>query len=368
MNRFIPTQPVDFTIEEAFPNLNFNQPVGIYNAGDGTNRLFVVEQSGIIYVFDNSQNVTSAIVFLDIRDRVNDEGYEEGLLGLAFHPNYKNNGYLYVDYTTANPKRTVIARYQIEANNPDRANKNSEYVILEVEQPFSNHNGGQISFGPDGNLYIALGDGGAGGDPQGNGQNLQTLLGSILRIDVDNPSNGKNYGIPNDNPFVGNPNALDEIYAYGLRNPWRFSFDPETDWLWTGDVGQNKWEEIDIIERGKNYGWNVMEGKHCFEPSTGCSTSDLELPIWEYGRDEGHSVTGGFVYRGTMIPQLIGSYIYGDFEFGSIWSLQYDGTGNPVNTLLFETDYEISSFGVDENNELYICDWRNGRIYTFVIT
>jgi glucose/arabinose dehydrogenase len=367
-DRFMSSQPVDFTVEEAFPELAFNHPVGIYNAGDGTNRLFVLEQEGVIYVFENSQTVRSAKVFLDIRDRVNDEGFEEGLLGVAFHPNYKTNGYLYVDYTAANPRRTVIARYQVDANDPNKANKNSELVILEVDQPYSNHNGGQLGFGPDGYLYIALGDGGSSGDPQCNGQNRKTLLGSILRIDVESPSNERKYGIPDDNPLVGNTEGYrEEIYAYGLRNPWRFSFDPETDWLWTGDVGQNKWEEIDIIESGKNYGWNVMEGKHCYEPSTSCNTTGLELPIWEYDHNTGHSITGGFVYRGSKIPQLIGSYIYGDFENGQIWALQYDGTSNPVNNLLFETDYEISSFGVDENNELYICDY-NGRIYTFVTT
>ncbi|MFX1518353.1 MAG: PQQ-dependent sugar dehydrogenase [Promethearchaeota archaeon] len=367
MNRFIPSRLVDFTVEEAFPNLSFNHPVGIYNAGDGSNRLFVLEQSGVIYVFENSQDVTSSTVFLDIRNRVNDDGFEEGLLGLAFHPDYENNGYFYVDYTATNPQRTVIARYQVDAANPDNANKNSELIILEVEQPYSNHNGGQISFGPDGYFYIALGDGGSGGDPAGNGQNRKTLLGSILRIDVENPSNGRKYGIPNDNPFVGNTEGYrEEIYVYGLRNPWRFSFDPETGWLWAGDVGQNKWEEIDIIEKGQNYGWNIMEGKHCYSPSTGCDTIGLEPPIWEYGHDTGHSITGGFVYRGTKIPQLIGSYIYGDYEYGQIWALRYDGTSNPINDLLFDTDYEISSFGVDENYELYICD-HNGRIYTFVI-
>ncbi|MFX1466726.1 MAG: PQQ-dependent sugar dehydrogenase [Promethearchaeota archaeon] len=368
MNRFVPTQPVDFAVEEAFTHLSFDHPVGIYNAGDGSNRLFVLEQSGVIYVFENSQDVTSSTVFLDIRDRVNDDGFEEGLLGLAFHSNYKTNGYFYVDYTASNPRRTVIARYQVNSVDQNKANKNSELVVLEVEQPYSNHNGGQISFGPDGYLYIALGDGGSGGDPQGNGQNRKTLLGSILRIDVDNPSNGRKYGIPDNNPFVGNTEGFrEEIYAYGLRNPWRFSFDLETNWLWAGDVGQAKWEEIDIIESGKNYGWNVMEGKHCYKPSTGCSTTGLEQPIWEYGHDTGHSITGGFVYRGTKIPQLVGSYIYGDFEYGQIWALQYDGTGDPMNNLLFETDYEISSFGVDENNELYICDRDNGRIYTLVI-
>ena len=351
-----------YGVTEAFPNLSFNQPVGINYAGDGTNRLFAVAQQGEIYVFENSENTIAANVFLDIKDRVLFGG-EQGLLGLAFHPNYASNGFFYVDYTAENPRRTVISRFSVSQGNMDQADKNSEQVILEVMQPYSNHNGGQIAFGPDGYLYVALGDGGSGGDPQGNGQDRSTLLGSILRIDVDTLSEGKEYGVPVDNPFVGNTQGYrEEIYAYGLRNPWRFSFDPVTGWLWTGDVGQNRLEEIDIIENGKNYGWNIMEGNLCYSPSEGCNRTGLELPLWEYGRDLGISVTGGFVYRGSKFPDLIGAYVYGDYGSGRIWALEYSGADDPVNVELINTNLNIASFGVDKENELYICAFDN-KIY-----
>ena len=266
-------------VQVAFPNLSFVRPVDLQHAGDGTDRLFMVEQSGVISVFENASSVTAKNVFLDIQDRVRDIGNEEGLLGLAFHPGYEENGYFYVNYTASNPRRTVITRYTVNAANPDAADKNSEMVILEIDQPFGNHNGGPLRFGPDGYLYIGMGDGGASGDPFGHGQNLKTLLGALLRIDVDTIVDGQSYGIPPDNPFVGNPFGYqEEIYAYGLRNPWRFSFDTATNWLWLADVGQNAYEEIDIIESGKNYGWNVTEGLHCFNPSFGCDTTGLELP------------------------------------------------------------------------------------------
>ncbi len=353
------------SIEVAFPNLSFSRPVGIYDANDGSNRLFVVEQEGIIQVFENSPNTTETNIFLDIRDRV-DYGGEKGLLGLAFHPNFKNNGYFYVDYTTSinGNLQTRVSRFSVNSSDPNKADQSSELVLLEIDQPYANHNGGQIAFGPDGYLYIALGDGGSGGDPQGNGQNRKTLLGSILRIDIDNPSDGKNYGIPDDNPFVGNTEGYrEEIFAYGLRNPWRFSFDPETGWLWAADVGQNRQEEIDIIEKGKNYGWNIMEGMLCYQPSTNCDQAGLELPIWTYGRDQGISVTGGYVYRGQKNPELVGKYIYGDYGSGRIWTLSYDDVDNPVNEELADTDLFISSFGVDSNQNLYICSYQDGKIY-----
>jgi glucose/arabinose dehydrogenase len=353
-----------FELEPAFPNLSFNRPVDLQHPADGTGRLFVVEQPGVIKVFENSSATTTAEVFLDIRDRVLFGG-EQGLLGLAFHPQFQDNGFFYVDYTAADPRRTVIARYRVDPNNPNRADKNSELVVLEVLQPFTNHNGGQITFGADGFLYIALGDGGSAGDPEGNAQNRKTLLGSILRIDVDNPSGDKNYGIPEDNPFVNNSFGFrEEIYAYGLRNPWRFSFDPVTGWLWAADVGQNKIEEIDLIEKGKNYGWNILEGTSCFDPPSGCDTTGLEPPIWEYDHSLGQSVTGGFVYRGPGVPELVGAYIYGDFISGRIWSLRYDGSGEPQNTELLNTDLSIASFGIDADNELYICAF-DGKIYRF---
>ncbi|HEY4675204.1 MAG TPA: PQQ-dependent sugar dehydrogenase [Candidatus Bathyarchaeia archaeon] len=353
--------PQQYQVEVAFPNLSFQSPVGIYNAGDGSNRLFVVEQSGVIRVFSNSREVAAANVFLNISDRVLFGG-EQGLLGLAFHPNFSDNGYFYVDYVTGNPRRTVIARYSLTLGNPDMADGNSEQILLEIEQPFSNHKGGQIAFGPDGYLYIALGDGGSGGDPLSNGQNLSTLLGKILRIDVDAPSGDLNYSIPSDNPFVDNTQGhREEIYAYGFRNPWRFSFDPQTGELWVGDVGQGRIEEIDIVENGKNYGWNIMEGSLCFNPPEGCNQTGLELPIWNYTHDFGISITGGFVYRGSKLPELIGAYIYGDYGSGRIWALTYDGS-NAINTDILDTGLLIPSFGIDEENELYICAF-DGKIY-----
>ena len=240
----------------------------------------------------------------------------------------------------------------------------SEVVLLEVAQPFSNHNGGQIRFGQDGYLYIALGDGGSGGDPLEHGQDRSTLLGTILRIDVDNPPDGQAYGIPADNPFAGNTEGYrEEIYAYGLRNPWRFSFDPVTGELWAADVGQGAWEEIDRIESGGNYGWDVMEGFACFEPSAGCDQEGLILPVWTYGRSEGQSVTGGFVYRGPGVPSLAGRYVYADFGSGRIWALTPGE--EPDNTELFNTDYNISTFGIDEAGELYFADLFGGHIYRF---
>ena len=239
----------EYSVVNAFPNLSFQDPVGIYHSGDGTDRIFVVEQEGRIKVFDNDSSVTNSEMFLDITSIVDqDGGYtEEGLLGLAFHPNYSENGYFYVNYTSHNPRRNVIARYNVSSNNPNQANYQSSMIILEVNQPYTNHNGGQIGFGPDGYFYIIFGDGGSAGDPQGHGQDLSTLLGSLVRIDVDNPSGGLNYGIPGDNPFIAPLTARDEIYAYGLRNMWRFSWDFETGFLWGADVGQNAYEEIDII-------------------------------------------------------------------------------------------------------------------------
>ena len=361
-----PTVQAKYNVDVAFPNLSFEGPVGVYNAGDGLGRLFVLEQRGVIYVFQNQREVAAAVIFLDIRDRVNSAGSEEGLLGLAFHPDFAGNGFFYVDYTASNPRRTVIARFSVVAGDTNNADKASELVLLEVLQPYDNHNGGQLAFGLDGYLYIAMGDGGSAGDPQGNGQNCTTLLGKILRIDVDRTSGGINYGIPSDNPLVGNALGFrEEIYAYGFRNPWRFSFDPETRWLWAADVGQDRVEEIDIVSKGQNYGWNIMEGNLCFKPSTGCNQTGLTLPIWTYNHSLGFSVTGGFVYRGSELPELVGSYIYGDYGSGRIWALRYNSADAPVNTDLLDSSLNISSFGVDEQNGLYICDY-SGHIYKLV--
>lgn len=355
-------------LEIAFsdPALSFTRPVDLQNSGDGSNRLFVVEQRGVIHVFENKPDVAAKRTFLDIRGKVDDSSNEEGLLGLAFHPNYKNNGFFYVNYTANSPNRTVIARYRVSAVDSNAADPNSELVLMTFDKPFSNHNAGALAFGPDdGYLYITTGDGGSGGDPQGNGQNRQTPLGSILRIDVDHTDAGLNYAIPPDNPFVGNGAGFrEEIYAYGMRNPWRISFDPATGWLWAADVGQNTYEEVDIVEKGKNYGWKIMEGFHCFSPPSGCDMTGLTQPIWEYDHSVGQSVTGGYVYRGSRTPDLAGKYIYADFVSGRIWSLAYDGVNNPVNTLLLNSSLNISSFGIDENSELFLCAF-DGRIYQF---
>ena len=358
-------------LEEAFPELTFERPVDLQHAGDGSGRLFVVEQEGTIRVFENRPDVASSEVFLDITDRVQCCG-ERGLLGLAFHPDFAQNGIFFVDYTAPDPLRTVIARYRLDPADPGRADPGSEEILLEVEQPYGNHNAGQIVFGPDGMLYVTLGDGGSGGDPKENGEDPTTLLGSILRIDVDEAPAGERYGIPPDNPFAGNTSGIrEEIYAYGLRNPWRISFDPETGRLWTGDVGQNAWEEVDVIEAGGNYGWDVMEGTHCFEPDSGCDEAGLEKPVWEYSHDDGRSITGGFVYRGTRIPELVGKYVYADYVSGLVWALTYDETsGTAQNEELFDSGLRISSFGVDEADELYLLDYRKdgGTLYRLTAT
>ncbi len=359
--------PAGYRTAVAFPQLSFTRPVDLQYPPDNSNRLFVVEQAGVISVFRNDPNASEKKTFLDIRSKVDDQGNEEGLLGLAFHPDYANNGFFYVNYTASGPDRTVVSRYKVSSSNPDQADESSETVLLTFEQPYSNHNGGQVSFGPDGYLYIGTGDGGSGGDPHENGQKLSTLLGKILRIDVNQSGNGKEYAIPADNPFAGNKDGYrEEIYAYGLRNPWRFSFDSENGRLWTGDVGQNAYEEIDIIEKGGNYGWNTMEGNHCFDPRNGCDRAGLKMPIHEYGRDAGISVTGGFVYHGPTLKQLAGKYIYADYATRRIWALEHSNLARPSNTLLLEADFNISSFGVDQNNELYLCGF-DGKIHKLTL-
>ena len=358
----------EYSVINAFPNLSFNDPVGIYHAGDGTDRIFVIEQPGIIKVFDNNPNTDEVHIFLDIESIVDqDGGYtEEGLLGLAFHPNYSQNGYFYINYTKHNPRRNVIARYSVSDTNPNEAHYGSSIIIMEVNQPYTNHNGGQTSFGPDGYLYIIFGDGGSAGDPQGNGQNLSTLLGSLIRIDVNNPTPTFPYAIPQDNPFIDLPGARGEIYAYGLRNMWRFNWDLETGLLWGADVGQNAYEEIDIIYSGLNYGWNTMEANHCYPIGSECNSSGFEPPVWEYELYVNGvcSITGGFVYRGNITSSLIGKYIYGDWCTGDMWALTYSDDGNHINEHLLVTDINITSFGIDGSNELLFCG--NESIYKLV--
>jgi glucose/arabinose dehydrogenase len=354
-----------FTLENAFPNLSFNDPLDLQNSGDGTNRIFVVERAGIIKVFPNSSSVTSLKTYLNITDRVSSGG-EMGLLGLAFHPDYENNGYFYVNYTVSNPRKTRISRFQVSSENPDSADKNTELILLTFDQPYSNHNGGWIGFGPDdGYLYIGTGDGGSGGDPLNNGQSIITFLGKILRIDIDNQDPGLEYAIPSSNPFVDSTGSVvKEIYAWGLRNPWRCSFDPVTGWLWCADVGQNQWEEIDIIENGKNYGWRCYEGNHPYN-TNGCNYPEYIYPIWEYSHSFGCSVTGGYVYRGPSVPELTGKYIYADYCSSTIWSLEYDGLTPPDNQTLLTAPGLITSFGLAENNELYVITFSPDKIYRF---
>lgn len=346
-------------VAEAFPQLNFNRPVDIQNIGD--DYFYVVEQPGVIKVFMNDPDINSADVFLDISSSVDNSDNEEGLLGLAFHPDYQQNGYFFLNYTTSQAT-SRISRFSVDPGNAFQADPNSELILLEFSQPFGNHNGGQLAFGSDGYLYIAVGDGGSGGDPQGHGQNTGTLLGSILRIDVDNTSNGLNYGIPSDNPFVGNQSGdREEIFAYGIRNPWRMSFDAVTGQLWVADVGQNEFEEIDIVENGGNYGWKIMEAAECYN-SASCDQTGLIDPYYYYDHSQGDgSITGGYVYHGSM-DLLKGKYIYADYISGRIWALD---TSTPSNELLFSTSHRISTFGVDNQQELYFCSLA-GKIYKLI--
>lgn len=346
--------PTPVTDATAFPNADdfqwvpvaagFLRPVDIQHAGDGSGRLFVVEQSGRILLVKNGRVLPTP--FLNILDEVGSSGNEQGLLGLAFHPRYTENGLFFVNYTDRRGN-TVIARFQVSSD-PDLADPASETRLLYVEQPYENHNGGALAFGPDGYLYAGLGDGGAGGDPHGNGQKIDSLLGKILRLDVDS---GEPYAILADNPFGS------EVWAYGLRNPWRISFDRATGDLWIGDVGQGEWEEIDILPAGSpggaNFGWNNMEGNHPYE---GQAQPGLLLPVTEYNHAEGHcSVTGGIVYRGANLPEWQGIYLFGDYCSGTIWGLLRSDGGWQTQAL-FQSGLNISSFGVDENGELYVAD------------
>ena len=349
-------------VARAFPSLNFRRLTNLVQPPNTNGLLYVTEQDGVVAVFPDDPSVSTASVFLDIRDRVSTEGNEEGLLGLAFDPAYADTGRFYVYYSAAKPRRSVLSRFSVSPENPLQADPASETVLLEVPQPYSNHNGGQLVFGPDGYLYLGLGDGGSAGDPQSNGQNPGTLLGSVLRMDVSPEGGSPVYRIPRDNPFVGVEGAREEIWAYGLRNPWRFSFDRETGRLWLGDVGQQSWEEINLIERGGNYGWNLMEGNHCFQPRSKCAAAGLMPPALEYGSGQGCSVIGGYVYRGPCLPSLTGAYVYADYCSGNIWALRYQGGSVADHRQIAVLDKSITSFGQDAEGRLYILT-RDSGIY-----
>ena len=374
----VPGQPLDnsplpIKTAVAFPNLQWSgwkgekddgktyelRPLVLTHAGDGSNRNFVAIQQGTIHVFPNDQAANQTKIFLNIESKVfySDKENEQGFLGLAFHPQYKKTGEFFVFYTKKGDKTTnVISRFKVSKDDPDKADPNSEEILFTIKRPFWNHDGGTLCFGKDGYLYVALGDGGAADDPNKVGQRLDSLFAKILRIDVDSKTGDKAYGIPKDNPFVGVKDALPEIWAYGLRNVWRMSFDRKTGKLWASDVGQNLYEEIDIIEKGGNYGWSIREGLHPFSVNGVGPRKDLIEPIWEYRHDVGKSLTGGHVYRGKRHPELDGYYLYGDYVSTRIWGLRYDDAQKRVvaNRPIGDMNSAILSFGEDEQGEVYL--------------
>ena len=361
----------DYYQEDKWPNLKFILPVAMHTAPDNSKRIFVIEQNGRIKVFKDSGNVgaNDTSTFLNLRNRLpNGNGNETGLLGMAFHPNFSQNGHVYIDYTTnTNPVTTYISRFKLDSLNPNKLNTASEKRILQVPQPYSNHNGGSIVFGDDGYLYVTMGDGGSSGDPGNRAQNKSELLGKILRIDVNVPENGPAYAIPPDNPLVNNiQNWKKEIYAWGFRNPWKITKDHQQTTIWIGDVGQGAFEEIDTLRKGANYGWKILEGNAAFSPCNGCDTSNLEWPLATYGRSLGVSVTGGYVYRGSELVNLKGSYFYADFSSQRVWNLKKGIDGKYKNTLIpiGTPSGPISSFGLDYENELYTVRYSatNGKL------
>ena len=369
----------NYLLQAAYPSLvtTFQYPIELKSVPDSSNRMFVVEKHGKIFSINPNSNPVTAKLFLDLSSIVSQSGFsgETGLLGLAFHPNYASNGYFYVNYTNSltGQLKSYISRFQVSSSNPDSALFNSKFEILNLNQPYSNHNGGCLNFGLDGYLYCAFGDGGLGGDPQGNGQNKSVLLGKILRINIDSAAAPLNYSIPVDNPFYGNALGYrEEIYCYGMRNTWRFNLDSVTGKMWAGDVGQGAYEEVDILESGVNYGWNVMEGAHCYSTTT-CDTTNKRKPVWEYTHSNSNaSISGGYVYRGTALPALYGKYIYADYASGRVWALNYNGINPTTNVEIIARPTQtaqqksISAFGVDRQNNIYVISYGEGKIYKIV--
>jgi glucose/arabinose dehydrogenase len=363
-------EPTPFPVGRPAENLDLallldglKEPLYLTHAGD--ERLFIVEKGGTIQVLADGQ--LNNLPFLDIRDRIGSSGYEQGLLSVAFHPNFALNGYFYVNYTDFSGA-TIIARYQREPTIPNQADPESEQILMRIPQPYVTHNGGQMQFVPDDYLYIALGDGGSAVDPEQRGQDPTIYLGKLLRIDVDGDDP---YSLPADNPYVGMSSVRNEIWARGLRNPWRFSFDRQTGDLLLADVGQSLWEEINFqpaaSKGGENYGWDIMEGNHCFSESN-CDSSGLTLPIGEYAHESGHcSVTGGYVYRGSAFPEMNGNYLFGDYCSGFIWRLFPSSDGTWSQAQIADTDLFISSFGEDVSGELYVLDLIGGAVYAIVL-
>lgn len=365
-------------LKPAYPELTFNRPLWLCDANDGSGRMFLVEQPGRILILPKDRNGKETKVFLDVTARKPYVENEEGLLGFALHPQFKANGRFYVYYTQHNPRRSVVSEFQVSKTNPDEADATRERILLEIPQPYGNHNGGELIFGPDGYLYLSLGDGGSANDPHDFGQNLNTLLAKILRVDVNSRAGDRPYAIPADNPFVGKGKGVrEEIWAYGLRNVWRMSFDRQNGELWAGDVGQNKWEEADVIVKGGNYGWSVREGLHPFkEPAPeGVKWIDPIIeyphnPAWDTNHAPGLSITGGYVYRGQKLPKLRGVYLYADFAMGTLSGLRYEnGLVTQRGTLYLHPKgqlpiRQIASFGEDSAGEVYVLTYEqdNGKI------
>ena len=357
-------------IEQVWSQFQIHRPVFLTHPGDGTDRIFVVEQNGRIIWWENKPDADKLNVALDIRQVTGRKGNEEGLIGFAFHPKFKENRQVFVHYTVAPGLKNRLSRFVMDEAR-EVVDRKSEQVILEMDQPFNNHNGGDIAFGPDGYLYIVFGDGGQRDDPLDAAQNKNTWLGKILRIDVDVPwSKEKGYAVPKDNPLVGQEGVKPEIWAYGLRNPWRMSFDRKTGDLYAGEVGQDLWEMIYIIKKGGNYGWPAFEGNHKFTKQNGTkpelAPGETHIkPIAEHNHGQAKSITGGYVYRGKAIPELVGAYVYGDYQTGLMWYLRWDGQ-KATEPKYIGSVQEISSFGEDRDGEIYVCNLNlkgYGKIY-----
>lgn len=367
------THPDSIRLVETFTGLKINRPVSLIVAPDGTDREFLVQQRGQILILPKDRSSKEAATFLDISDRnMEEKEFEEGLLGLAFHPKFKENGKFYIYYSQQNPKRSVISEMQVSKSDPNKADPATERVLLEVPQPFWNHNSGNMLFGKDGYLYICFGDGGKRDDPLRLAQNMFVFNGKIIRIDIDTKSGVREYGIPKDNPFVGKEGVREEIWALGLRNPWGIAIDEETGKFWLADVGQDAWEEINIIVKGGDYGWSYMEGVGKFVKRKEDQPEGAEFiaPVHAYSRDKGLSITGGYVYRGTTAPAWKGYYIFSDWASGRIWAMKGDDDGtDPIGNAvkIFERPKSNETFKPaamypDANGEMIILSW-DGKVY-----